>query len=107
MKINEQYLESIIRGKKVPTTIPESAKAVTELAQPTQGSTTTPDSKKTTPILDDLYSKAGLEHTRTWFLEHVKNRSQTFTENQFVSFLRKLTDFSDWEIFEIFDIVGT
>lgn len=59
---------------------------------------------------DALYRPEGFHSAKKWFLSNAGKRNETFdtfSENQFIDFLRKLTDFKDYEILELFDILGT
>ncbi|KAL6051746.1 EF-hand calcium-binding domain-containing protein 9 [Balamuthia mandrillaris] len=57
-----------------------------------------------------LYTEEGFENARTWFRGkcHAEEEDHgariAMNENQFINFLRKLTDFNDYEILEILDI---
>jgi len=66
--------------------------------------------KRRLKVWEDLYTNWGQENMKAWFLAR-SNKSKTsntcyMAENSFVNFLRQLTDLSDWEILEVFDILG-
>lgn len=56
-----------------------------------------------------LHTEEGFLHAKTYFSFIANNNDETdeyFNENQFINFLRKLTDFNDHEILEIYDTFG-
>lgn len=73
-----------------------------------RGLSTTDDqkAKKIKTTFDELSTKTGLENIGKWFEEQTRGSGE-MTEDQFFAFLQNLTQFSDWEIYEIFDILGT
>ncbi|PRP72774.1 EF-hand calcium-binding domain-containing protein 9-like [Planoprotostelium fungivorum] len=56
-------------------------------------------------IFESLYSELGYKNVKRWYLSH-SNRSGLM-EDQFLFFLRNLTDFHDYHILEIFDLLDT
>jgi hypothetical protein len=58
---------------------------------------------------DFLYTPEGFHSTKMWFLKNAANMDNfnTLNENQLIAFLRKLTNFKDLQILELFDILGT
>lgn len=57
-------------------------------------------------LFEELQTDSGINNVKAWFQDHV-HRKIGLSENQFLSFFHKLTDLSDYEILEIFDIFGT
>ncbi len=53
-----------------------------------------------------LYTEEGFNSAKSYFNSIAQDASY-FNENQFVIFLRKLTDFNDHEILELYDTFGT
>lgn len=62
--------------------------------------------KQSKTLLDEFHTKSGLDGIRSWFIEH-SMKGKSLSESQFIVFMRQLTDLRDWEILEIYDILGT
>jgi hypothetical protein len=107
MKVYVDFLAKLIRGvvdlqpiKQIPSgninnTPPPSA-------IPAESKST----NKPKTLFEELQSDSGVNNLRRWFQDHVHNRHNALSENQFLSFFHKLTDLSDYEILEILDIFG-
>jgi hypothetical protein len=101
MRINTELVSTIINYAPSPkTTTDEVAKIVPS----SSNENLTARSAKET-IFDRLLTDKGTQNIKRWFLDHV-NEENILPENQFVNFCNKLTDLSDYEILEIFDIFG-
>lgn len=131
MKINEDFLYIIVNcisrdtiggsnsanTSRTLTTPRNSAKPTT----PRPGGTTThtplhtekAQTKPTTPEaalpppptnpFDFIYSEKGFSNLKKWFSQNASSNKNLFNENQFITFLRELTDFGDHQILEVFD----
>ena len=54
-----------------------------------------------------LYTDMGFKNCQKFFHEESIATKGTFSENQFIHFMRRLTDLRDYQIVEMFDIFGT
>jgi hypothetical protein len=100
MKVNPDFLASIIKGRDGYIT-PHSPESQSE------SGSKTPTSLQTRTLFDEMYTKTGLEQVKFWFLEHIQSsKNLVMSETAFVAFLRNLTDFSEWEILEVYDMFG-
>lgn len=63
--------------------------------------------KKPKTLFDELSTKQGLENAVRWFEAHCSTNDRELSEAQFMSFLQSLSNFYDWEVYEILDILGT
>jgi hypothetical protein len=97
MKVNQEFLTLVLLGQ------------VTTHSH-THG---TPGQAATLPHnkspFDYLHTEEGFLHAKTYFSFIANNNFEAdeyFNENQFINFLRKLTDFNDHEILEIYDTFG-
>jgi hypothetical protein len=111
--------------KKASTTPRSPAAATPRISTANQaGSLNTPRVKKsylgTGPLLISnamerkelsffnlLYTDMGFKNCQKFFCDESFTTKGTFTENQFINFMRELTDLGDHQIVEIFDIFGT
>src|SRR3546814_9666597 len=65
-------------------------------------STTLPLPTPTNPF-DFIYSERGFSNLKKWFTQYASgNNKIQFNENQFINFLRELTDLDDYHILEVF-----
>ena len=62
--------------------------------------------KKELSFFNLLYTEMGFKNCQKYFTDESMNTKGTFTENQFIHFMRELTDLGDHQIVEIFDIFG-
>lgn len=53
-----------------------------------------------------LYTDMGFKNCQKFFQDETSKTKGTFTENQFIHFMRELTDLGDYQIVEMFDIFG-
>ena len=53
-----------------------------------------------------LYTDMGFKNCQKFFQDESYATKGTFTENQFIHFMRELTDLGDYQIVEMFDIFG-
>ncbi len=113
MKINEEFLDTILGrvNKEGPNNSPSSlisARTVMKLAA--RGPSPPPfhnHSVHSAPTrFDLLYAENGFQSAKKWFLLNATNLDNTFSENQFINFLRKIANFSDHIILDVFDIFG-
>lgn len=102
MRINTELVSTIVNYAPSPkTTTDEVGKMVPSSSMENLTART---AKET--IFDRLLTDKGTQNIKRWFSDHV-NEENILHENQFVNFCNKLTDLSDYEILEIFDIFGT
>lgn len=88
-----------IRGDKLsPTPSPRPVSPRTRMSQDERH-------KHIKTLFDEFHTKSGFTGIRSWFIEH-STKGKSLSESQFIVFLRQLTDFRDWEILEIYDILG-
>eukprot|EP01102_Stenamoeba_stenopodia_P011648 TRINITY_DN3599_c0_g1_i1.p1 TRINITY_DN3599_c0_g1~~TRINITY_DN3599_c0_g1_i1.p1 ORF type:complete len:445 (-),score=100.73 TRINITY_DN3599_c0_g1_i1:24-1358(-) len=52
---------------------------------------------------DFIYSEKGFSNLKKWFSINATGNTNQFNENQFITFLRELTDLGDHQILEVFD----
>jgi len=50
-----------------------------------------------------IYSEKGFSNLKKWFAQNATGSKNQFNENQFITFLRELTDLGDHQILEVFD----
>ena len=54
-----------------------------------------------------LYTDMGFKNCQKFFHDETITTKGTLSENQFIHFMRRLTDLRDYQIVEMFDIFGT
>jgi len=74
-----------------------------------RGTSQLEDSKfrKGKTLFDTLSAKHGLENAMRWFEANSIPYEHEMSEAQFIQFVLNLTKFYEWEVYEIFDILGT
>mmetsp|Transcript_34570 Transcript_34570/g.97493 ORF Transcript_34570/g.97493 Transcript_34570/m.97493 type:complete len:246 (+) Transcript_34570:15-752(+) len=103
MKVSDEYLRQIIKGQ---------SQASSQITKQTPRGTGVGGGESAgglpdqTNLFEALYAKDNIERLKTQF-ESLSAPQGYMTENQFLSFMRNLTDFRDHEIIEIFDFVDT
>jgi len=103
MRINIELVSTIVNYTPSPKTS-TSDDTLGKITSPSSSENFTARPVKDT-IFDRLLTEKGTQNVKRWFLDHV-NEENILPENQFVNFCNKLTDLSDYEILEIFDIFG-
>jgi arabinogalactan endo-1,4-beta-galactosidase len=99
MKVNVTFLTMLIRGvADLQLQIPNE-----NFNNAIAGESKLTNKHKT--LFEELQTDYGINNVKAWFQDHV-HRQNGLSENQFLSFFHKLTDLSDYEILEIFDIFG-
>jgi hypothetical protein len=96
MKVNQEFLTLVLLGQGTTHSHTPGAPAPATL----------PHNKSP---FEYLHTEEGFLHAKTYFSFIANNNDETdeyFNENQFINFLRKLTDFNDHEILEIYDTFG-
>jgi hypothetical protein len=65
-----------------------------------------PPTKNPITIYETLYTENGFHNLKRWFLFNNKNQEGSLNEMQFSRIMRRLTNFRDYKILEIFDLLG-
>ena len=95
VKINSEFLQSILNPESNSTT-------TTQSASPTQPSART--KTQSTTLYETLYTENGFHNLKKWFLNN--KLENNLTEVQFIKIMKKLTNFREYKILEIFDLLG-
>jgi hypothetical protein len=100
VKINFEFLQSIlIQEANSPNTTPSVN------LSPTQPNPKTKSQSQT--LFETLYTENGFHNLKKWFLFNTTNLDSNLSEAQFIKIMKKLTNFRDYKILEIFDLLGT
>ncbi|PRP76262.1 hypothetical protein PROFUN_07784 [Planoprotostelium fungivorum] len=111
MRLNLHFFEELLyseedRATKRAPSVPLTQRGTTKLPNIGLTGPSEPPATRTPSLLrtfDMLYSEKGYENLKSWFLAH-SGVDNSLSEDQFLLFLRKLTDFHDHRILELFDL---
>eukprot|EP01111_Echinosteliopsis_oligospora_P017670 TRINITY_DN7746_c0_g2_i2.p1 TRINITY_DN7746_c0_g2~~TRINITY_DN7746_c0_g2_i2.p1 ORF type:complete len:337 (-),score=95.85 TRINITY_DN7746_c0_g2_i2:37-1047(-) len=107
MKVNARFLENVLHGGGTSPTSAVTTHTLSSSQEPSQtplNASSSSSASQPVTTFELLYSETGYSNTKTWFTNNATGSNSTFNESQFLFFMGRLTDFSENENRDIFDL---